>query len=171
MRWFQGLTVLVALVLVTVAGVGSVAAHDTVPVEPGASGSCDTAGGDGGSFEAHVGDDSLSHTDPQEARNTVGAAEHFVESRGECGSGSDDYVEVHVTSGARNVQYCYSEQSDGDDGDGGHGDEPTDNTTAGAGAGEINEGPEQLHGAPYGDAYCDYNRDGNESGGHDPLTP
>lgn len=167
------LTCLLIASLLSVGAVGSVAAHDTVVVEPGASGSCDNADGEGGSFEVHQGDhvEHNSLMGPDEARSTIDAITHFVEHGGECESEheresteDDDYFEVHVNSAAQNAQYCYSEDSDGDSGDSGTGDEPTDSVTAGAGIGEVNVGEGSRDHPPRGDGYCDYNRDGTESG-------
>lgn len=129
------LAALLAVSMLVAGGTGTVVAHDNVPVEPGASGSCG-ADGDGGSFATHVGDHEQNYTGPAEVQSAAAAAVYFARTGGECDS-DERYVEVHVISASQNVQYCYSEASDGDEEDTGHGDEPTDNVTAGAGAGEV----------------------------------
>lgn len=130
------LAALLAVSMLVAGGTGTVVAHDNVPVEPGASGSCG-ADGDGGAFAVHgPGDHENNFAGPDEAQSAARAAVYFARTGGECDSG-ERYVEVHVISASQNVQYCYSEASDGDDGDTGHSSEPTDDVTAGNGAGEV----------------------------------
>lgn len=135
----RGLLIVAAVLLLTAIGAGAAVAHDNVPAEPGASGHCDSDEADGGSFAVHgPGDHTNDFADAEEARSTGDMAVYFAETQGECGGNGSQYLEVHVISAQNNVQYCYDERSDGDDGDTGRGDEPTDNVTAGAGAGEVN---------------------------------
>lgn len=156
------LLAVVLVVSVLAAGAtGSVVAHDNVPAEPGASGSCG-AGDGGGSFAVHVGDHENNLADEEEARNGSEAATYAAENEGDCGE--DGYFEVHVISAAKNVQYCYSERSDGDDGDSGNGNETTDNVTASNGLGEVNVNNGSRNYPPPGDpdnsdgGACTYNR-------------
>ena len=157
-----GFLVAAVTVLLAVAS-GAVAAHDNVPQEPGASGYCDNANGDGGSFAAHVGDHENNAADAQEAQSAAQMAVYFTQTGGECGGSDDKHIEAHTVSAQQNVQYCYDEQSDGDNGDEGRGGDPTDPTTAGAGAGEINVNDGSRNYPPgheeneNGDNECEYN--------------
>ena len=156
------LLVLVASMLLS--GAGPVAAHDNVPAEPGASGSCQD-GDQGGAFAAHgPGDHENNLADEEEAESAAQGAVYAAETRGECGD-DNRYFEAHVISAAVNVQYCYSEESDGDEGDTGNGDDGTDNVTTGAGAGEVNVNDGTRNYPPPGqeddpqneDQACEYN--------------
>lgn len=152
------LAALLAASMLVAGGTGTVVAHDNVPVEPGASGSCNNADGDGGGFAVHgPGDHENNFAGPAEARSAARGAVYFAETGGECGS-NESYVEVHVVSAAQHVQYCYSEESDGDPGDTGHGDDPTDEVTAGNGAGELNVHDGMRNHEP---GHPDYHDDGN----------
>lgn len=177
LRVIRTLIIGTGALVVVAGGSGPVAAHDSVIVEAGASGTCGGGGGSGGSFETHVGDhvEYISHTDPEELNSTASAARYFVHHEGDCGS--DGYLEAHANSIALTVQYCYSEESDGDPGDEGNGDEPTDSVTASNGAGELNiadqggEKPPGKSGEADGNTYCEYDKDGSETGSEDLLTP
>lgn len=134
----QGLLFAVAALLLLTVAAGAVTAHDNVPAEAGASGHCES-GDDGGSFAVHgPGDHVNDFADAEEAQSAGRMAVYFAETQGDCGGSEDRYVEVHVISAESNVQYCYSNESDGDEGDSGYGDEPTDDATASAGIGEVN---------------------------------
>lgn len=165
----HGLLAVVATAFLLTVAAGAVAAHDNVPAEPGASGHCES-GDDGGSFAVHgPGDHVNDFADAEEAQSAGQTAVHFAETRGECGGSGDAYLEVHVISAQNNAQYCYSGESDGDDGDTGHGDEPTDDATAGAGAGEVTvaDGSRNYppgHGENDNDA-CAYDANDTRSGG------
>jgi hypothetical protein len=171
-----GLFLAAATVLVAVAS-GAVAAHDNIPQEPGASGYCDNANGDGGSFAVHFGDHENNAMDPQEAQSAAQMAAYFAQTGGECGGSDDRYLEAHVISAQQNVQYCYGERSDGDDGDQGRGDDPTDAVTAAAGAGELNANGGSRNRPPgheennNGEAECEYNAHNKYSIGSGNVSP
>lgn len=153
--------------LLLAGGAGVVSAHNNIQYEPGASGHCES-GDNGGSFAVHApADDHYNYADGEEAQSGTQMLVYFAETQGDCGGTEDKYLEVHVISAAYNVQYCYSEQSDGDDGDTGHSDEPTDPVTAGAGAGEVtvNDGSRNYPpGHPANDnEACEFNAHNNES--------
>lgn len=163
-------TIALGVSLLLAGGAGTVSAHDNVPVEPGASGHCES-NDSGGSFAFHGPGDHENNfvSGPGEAGSAGEMVVYFAETQGDCGGSEDKYLEVHVISSQNNVQYCYSSESDGDDGDTGHGDEPTDNVTAGAGAGEItvNDGSRNYppgHEKNDNDA-CEYNAHNNETSG------
>jgi hypothetical protein len=164
-----------AVVLLAVAA-GGVAAHDNVPAEPGASGHC-ADDGSGGEFNIHgPGDHETNLTNPAEVQSAVMMTMYFAQTQGECGADNETYLEAHVISADRNAQYCYGNRSDGDQNDTGRGDEPTDNTTAGAGLGEVNENEGSRNYPPgharneNGEAECrynDHNKPDREDDGHD----
>jgi len=164
------LTVVLAASLLSVGAAGSAAAHDNIPVEPGASGHCED-GESGGAFAVHgPGDHESDFVGPAEARSAASLAVYFAETQGECGSDDDRYLEAHVISAQTNAQYCYSEESDGDEGDEGHGDEATDPVTADAGAGEVtvNDGSRNWPpGHPdNGNDACDYDAHNSDESGN-----
>lgn len=160
------LAVVLATSLLLIGAVGPGLAHDNFPVEPGASGSCG-----GGSAEVTFGEHANSLVDPAEVGSAASAVTYFAENGGEC---EDGYVEAHVRSAALTAQYCYSEESDGDSGDAGNGEDPTDAVTTTVGAGELNLGevgngtrnypPGHADSEEKNEAYCTYNRGGEESG-------
>lgn len=167
----RGLLLVGVTVLLLAVAAGTVAAHDNFPHEPGASGHCDNAEGDGGAFAFHgPGDHENNFADAEEAQSAATTVVFFAETQGECGGSNDTYLEAHVINSDSNVQYCYDEESDGDEGDSGRGDEPTDNATAGAGAGEINVNEGSRNHPPghpenhNGDDECAYNAHNDSDG-------